>query len=92
MILVLICFALSKVVCVCSRTVLVLFKNVCNIRYLLVLIVRERKHRAHARSTYKERSLICRIYILIIVSRILFVVVDWIYLFISKDFYSGLNF
>ena len=32
--------------------------------------------RAHARSTYKERSLIFSIYILIIVSRILFVVVD----------------
>ena len=37
---------------------------------------RERKRRAYARSTYKERSLIFSIYILIIVSRILFVVVD----------------
>ena len=54
-----------------------------------MLFVRER--RAHARITYKERSLIFSIYILIFVSRILFVVVDRIYLFISKGCYAGLN-
>ena len=55
--------------------------NIC----YLVLIVKERKPGAHARITYKERSLIFRIYILIIVSCILFV------FFISKGYYSSLN-
>ena len=40
---------------------------------------------------YKERSLIFSIYILIIVSCILFVVIDRVLLFISNAYYSILN-
>ena len=65
-------------------------------QYSLLSVDREREktfraNKTHARSTYKERSLIFSIYILIFVSRILFVVVDRIYLFISRGYYSGLN-
>ena len=60
MILVVICFTLSKVVCVCSCTVLVLFKNVvCNIQ---INVNREREnftyvlreYEAHAKRMFKR--------------------------------------